>query len=316
MNFFSQLKAKLTPGKTKPYVSGFRNTQIGLGEQLKALIGIKPLIDEALYAQINNVLLRADLGVSMASELIRQLRQKVKSEKLTETTALIDALAQLMREPFVGNDLILHEGLNIFLIVGINGAGKTTTIAKLAHRFKAQGKSVVTVAADTFRAAAVEQLRHWSVRVGVPCISGSPNADPASVVVDGLRYALAHPVDIVLIDTAGRLENKLHLMDELAKIRRVIVKTTQREPDHVWLILDGSTGQHALNQALAFRETVSISGVVCTKLDGTAKGGSLIAIAHHLKLPIPFIGLGENLDDLIPFDPDAFVYAITQEVDP
>jgi fused signal recognition particle receptor len=316
MSFFSQLKAKLTPGKTKPYVSGFRNTQSGLGEKLKSLIGLKPTIDESLYADINDVLLRADLGVVMASELIKLLRQRVKSEKLTTTEALIEALAHLMRECFVPFELTLHEGLNVFLIVGINGAGKTTTIAKLAHRFTREGKSVVTVAADTFRAAAVEQLRHWSTRVGVPCISGSPNADPASVVVDGLRYALNHATDVVLIDTAGRLENKTYLMDELAKIRRVIVKTAQRDPDHVWLVLDGSTGQHALQQALVFHETVAVTGIVCTKLDGTAKGGSLVAIAHQLKLPIPFIGLGEGLDDLIPFDPDAFVYAITQEVGP
>ncbi len=316
MSFFSQLKAKLTPKATQPYVSGFKNTQNGLGEKFKALIGIQPLIDESLYAQLNDVLLRADLGVTMASELIKSLRQKAKAEKLTESQQLIDALSQLLREPFIPFELVLHDGLNIFLIVGINGAGKTTTIAKLAHRFTQEGKSVVTVAADTFRAAAVEQLKHWSNRVGVPCISGSPQADPASVVVDGIRYALAHQTDVVLIDTAGRLENKTHLMEELAKIRRVIVKTAQREPDHVWLVLDGSTGQHALKQALTFKETVQISGIVCTKLDGTAKGGSLVAIAHDLKLPIPFIGLGEHLDDLIPFDPDAFVYAITQEASP
>jgi fused signal recognition particle receptor len=316
MSFFSQLKAKLSPNKAKPYVSGFRNTQVGLGEKLKALIGIKPTIEESLYADINDVLLRADLGVTMASELIRRLRQHVAAQKLTTTEELIDALAQLMRERFVPFELTFHEGLQVFLIVGINGAGKTTTIAKLANRFTREGKSVVTVAADTFRAAAVEQLRHWSTRVGVPCISGSPNADPASVVVDGLRYALSHAADVVLIDTAGRLENKTHLMDELAKIRRVIVKTTQRDPDHVWLILDGSTGQHALKQAQVFHETVEVTGIICTKLDGTAKGGSLVAIAHQLKLPIPFIGLGEGLEDLIPFDPDAFVYAITQEVGP
>lgn len=316
MSFFSQLKAKLSPTKAKPYVSGFKNTQAGLGEKLKSLIGIKPSIDESLYADINDVLLRADLGVAMASELIRRLRQHVAAQKLTTTEALIDALAQLMQESFVPFELTFHEGLHVFLIVGINGAGKTTTIAKLAHRFTQEGKSVVTVAADTFRAAAVEQLRHWSTRVGVPCISGSPNADPASVVVDGLRYALSHAADVVLIDTAGRLENKTHLMDELAKIRRVIVKTTQRDPDQVWLVLDGSTGQHALKQAQVFHETVEVTGIVCTKLDGTAKGGSLVSIAHQLKLPIPFIGLGEGLEDLIPFDPDAFVYAITQEVGP
>lgn len=316
MSFFSQLKAKLSPKQAQPYISGFKNTQTGLGEKLKALIGIKPLIDESLYAQLNDVLLRADLGVAMASELIKALRQKAKTERYTESQQLIDALIQLMREPFVPFDLVLHEGLNLFLIVGINGAGKTTTIAKLAHRFTQEGKSVVTVAADTFRAAAVEQLKHWSLRVGVPCISGSQNADPASVVVDGVRYAVSVQADVVLIDTAGRLENKTHLMDELAKIRRVIVKTAQREPDHVWLVLDGSTGQQALKQAMTFNETVQISGIVCTKLDGTAKGGSLVSIAHALKLPIPFIGLGEGLDDLLPFDPDAFVVAIMNEVGP
>lgn len=316
MSFFDKLKAKLTPKATQPYVSGFRNTQNGFGERLKTLIGLKPQIDESVYAELNDVLLRADLGVPMASDLIRRLRAQAKARHLSESSQLVDVLAELMRDSFVPFDLNLHEGLNVILIVGINGAGKTTTIAKLAHRFKSDGKSVVVVAADTFRAAAVEQLRYWANRVGVSCISGKPQADPASVVVDGLKSALAEQADVVLIDTAGRLENKSHLMDELAKIRRVIVKTTQRDPDHVWLVLDGSTGQHALKQATVFSETVQISGIVCTKLDGTAKGGSLVSIAHHLKLPIPFIGLGEQLDDLIPFDPDAFVYAITEEAGP
>lgn len=316
MSFFAQLKAKLSPKTTQPYVSGFKNTQSGFGERLKALIGMRPQIDESVYAELNDVLIKADLGVTMASDLIRRLRTQAKTRQLIESVHLVDALAQLMRESFVPFDLTLHEGLNIFLIVGINGAGKTTTIAKLAHRFKAEGKSVIVVAADTFRAAAVEQLRYWASRVDVPCVSGSPQADPASVVVDGIRTALSVSADVVLIDTAGRLENKSHLMDELAKIRRVIVKTSQREPDHVWLVLDGSTGQHALKQATVFSDAVAISGIICTKMDGTAKGGSLVSIAHHLKLPISFIGLGEQLDDLIPFDPDAFVYAITQELVP
>ena len=316
MSFFEKLKAKLTPKSTQTYVSGFRNTQASFGERLKALIGLRPLIDETVYAELNDVLLRADLGVTMASDLMKRLRDRAKKQHLTESVQLVDTLVELMVNSFVPFEMTFHEGVTVFLIVGINGAGKTTTIAKLAHRFKQEGKSVIVVAADTFRAAAVEQLRHWAQRIGVPCVSGKPQADPASVVVDGLKMALAEQADVVLIDTAGRLENKSHLMEELAKIRRVIVKTTQRDPDHVWLILDGSTGQHALKQAIAFSETVQISGVVCTKLDGTAKGGSLVSIAHHLKLPIPFIGLGEQLDDLIPFDPDAFVVAITQEMGP
>lgn len=314
MSFFSALKNRLKPKAAQQYVSGFEKTQSGFGSKLKALILKTPVIDEAFYAQINDVLLAADVGVLTASELIQALKKRAKNESLSDPKAIIDALCDIMRASFPDYELTLKEGLNVFLIVGVNGAGKTTSIAKLVHSFKALDKSVVTVAADTFRAAAVQQLQTWSDRLDIPCIAGKDNADPASVVVEGLRYAHEHQADVVLIDTAGRLQNKVNLMEELAKINRVITKVHGKEPEFTWMVLDGSTGQHALKQAESFKDLVHINGVLCTKLDGTAKGGILIALSRILKLPIPFIGLGEQAEDLVPFDPDAFIYGITKEL--
>lgn len=314
MSFFSALKDRLKPKSTDRYVSGFEKTQMGLGSKLRTLLNGSPLIDEEVYAQINDVLLKSDLGVECSSQLIRDLKKQAKTLSLTKTEELIEGLTQLMRESFKTYELTLKEGTNVFLIVGVNGSGKTTTVAKLAHAFKAQGKSVVMVAADTFRAAAVQQLQTWSDRLDIPCISSKENADPSSVVVDGLRYAHEHSIDIVLIDTAGRLQNKVNLMEELSKINRVITKIHGSPPEFTWMILDGSTGQNALKQAESFKELININGIICTKLDGTAKGGILIALSNKLEIPIPFIGLGEKLEDLVDFDPDAFIYSIIKEL--
>jgi fused signal recognition particle receptor len=314
MSFFSALKNKLKPKVSQQYVSGFEKTQASFGSKLKQLISHTPIIDEKLYAEINDVLLKSDVGVETASSLILALKKRAKQESLSEASALIEVLGQLMRESFTDYELTLKEGLNVFLIVGVNGAGKTTSIAKLAYAFKALDKSVVTIAADTFRAAAVQQLQTWSDRLDIPCIAGKDNADPASVVVEGLRFAHEQQADVVLIDTAGRLQNKVNLMEELAKINRVITKVHGSPPEFTWMVLDGSTGQHALKQAESFKSLININGIICTKLDGTAKGGILIAISRILNVPIPFIGLGEQPADLVPFDPDAFIYSITQEL--
>lgn len=314
MSFFGMLKNKLKPKTTNQYVSGFEKTQVSLGAKLKALVSSSPLIDEHFYAQINDVLLQSDVGITTASNLILTLKKQAKTQQLDQASALIEVLAQLMRASFSDYELILKEGTNVFLIVGVNGSGKTTSIAKLAYYFKTRNKSVITIAADTFRAAAVQQLQTWSARLDVPCIFGKENADPSSVVVDGLRYAQEHLIDVVLIDTAGRLQNKVNLMEELAKINRVITKIHAAPPEFTWMILDGSTGQHALKQAESFKALININGILCTKLDGTAKGGILIALSRTLNVPIPFIGLGEKPEDLIPFDPDAFIYSIIKEL--
>lgn len=314
MSFFSTLKDKLLPKNPDQYVSGFEKTQASFGSKLKALLINAPIVDERFYAQINDVLLKSDVGVETASYLILALKKKASAYPFCSADELIDMLAQLMRASFNDYELTLKDGTNVFLIVGVNGAGKTTSIAKLGYYFKTQGKAVVTIAADTFRAAAVQQLQTWSDRLGIPCIYGKENADPSSVVVDGLRYAQEHNIDIVLIDTAGRLQNKVNLMEELAKINRVITKVHGTPPDFTWMVLDGSTGQHALKQAESFKDLININGILCTKLDGTAKGGMLIALSRILNVPIPFIGLGEKPEDLVPFDPDAFIYSITKEL--
>jgi len=314
MSFFDSLKQKLSPKSSDKYVSGFEKTQAGFGFKLKQLLRLDPNIDEAFYAQINDVLLKSDVGVACASQLIHSLKKQAKAQQITKAQHLIDVLAQEMRESFKPYTLNLKVGLNVFLIVGINGSGKTTSIAKLAHYFKSQDKSVMTIAADTFRAAAVQQLQTWSDRLEIPCVSGKENADPSSVIVDGLRFAQDKNIEIVLIDTAGRLQNKVNLMEELAKINRVIAKIHGSPPEFTWMVLDGSTGQHALKQAESFNALLNINGILCTKLDGTAKGGILIALSRMMDVPIPFIGLGEQLEDLVPFDPDAFIYSITKEL--
>ncbi len=314
MSFFSTLKNKLLQKNSDQYVSGFEKTQASLGSKLKAILTNTPIVDERFYAQINDVLLKSDVGVETSSYLILTLKKKASAQQLSTADELIDMLAQLMRASFNDYELTLKSGTNVFLIVGVNGSGKTTSIAKLGHYFKTQGKTVITIAADTFRAAAVQQLQTWADRLDIPCIYGKENADPSSVVVDGLRYANEHHIDIVLIDTAGRLQNKVNLMEELAKINRVITKIHGTPPEFTWMVLDGSTGQNALKQAESFKDLININGILCTKLDGTAKGGMLIALSRLLNVPIPFIGLGEKPEDLIPFDPDAFIYSITKEL--
>ena len=204
--------------------------------------------------------------------------------------------------------------MQVILMVGVNGAGKTTTCAKLAHQYKLEGKKVMLIAADTFRAAAVLQLQTWAEKIDVKCVFGAANVDPASVVVDGCRLAQSEGYDVVIVDTAGRLQNKVNLMNELAKIHRVIEKTLSFKAQHVFLVLDASTGQNALSQAQTFLESVEVSAIICTKMDGSAKAGSLIAIASELKLPVVYIGLGEGLYDLRPFSASSFIEAISSEL--
>jgi fused signal recognition particle receptor len=197
--------------------------------------------------------------------------------------------------------------LRVYLIVGTNGSGKTTSIAKLAAHLKGQNRSVLLAAADTFRAAAGDQLEIWADRVGVPIIGGQPGADPGSIVFDAIRAATSRNVDVLLVDTAGRLHTKYNLMQELKKVRNVAVKAYSGAPHETWLVLDGTTGQNALTQARQFKEAVEVTGIIITKLDGTAKGGMVLAVSHELNLPIRFVGVGEKMTDLMPFDPDAFV---------
>lgn len=268
-------------------------------------------VDQSVVDALEEGLLGADVGGELTTELIEGLEQRVRSENITNVEQLNTTLRAELRRliPPAGSGEIAVGSARPFvvLVVGVNGTGKTTTIAKLAARWKSEGRSVLIGAADTFRAAAIDQLQTWADRVGAPVVKHRPGSDPAAVAHDTISAARARDVDIVLIDTAGRLQNKSHLMDELSKIRRVIERELPGAPHETILVVDGTTGQNGVSQARAFLDAAKISGIIVTKLDGTAKGGVILSIMRQFGIPVKFIGVGEGVDDLIPFDPDAFV---------
>ena len=298
---FRRLKNRL--GKTREKISGSID-RMTFGKQ----------IDEDTLDELEEVLVTADLGVATTMELIDGLRGKVKRKELTDTEALKKALQQSISELLdrASNEPTDRSANNphVIMVVGVNGVGKTTTIGKLAHQFTKEGRQVLLAAGDTFRAAAAEQLSIWSERTGAPIVKQQHGADPSAVAYDAVDAAINRGRDLLLIDTAGRLQTKVNLMDELRKIHRVVGKRLEGAPHEVLLVLDATTGQNALSQAKLFNEAVKVDGVVLTKLDGTAKGGIVVAIASELKLPIRYVGLGEGIDDLRPFDPEDFAEAL------
>jgi fused signal recognition particle receptor len=293
---------------------GLEKTKQGFLERIsKAIIG-KTSVDDEVLDQLEEALIGADVGVDTTLAIIEKIQERVKKEKYVSTlelnkilheeiaSLLIDAPTQQLgfNPPSANNPYVI-------LVVGVNGVGKTTTIGKLAHQYKAAGNEVILGAADTFRAAAVDQLTIWSERVGVGIVKQSMGSDPSAVAFDTIQSAMAKNANIVIIDTAGRLHNKVHLMDELNKIKRVIQKQLPDAPQEVLLVLDGSTGQNALEQAKQFMAVTNVNALAITKLDGTAKGGVVLAIAHQCKIPVKYIGVGEQLQDLLLFDKDEFV---------
>ena len=299
---FSRLKAGLSKTRTK------------LGGGLGDLLLGKKIIDDELIDDIEMQLLTADIGVEAATEVMEEVRSKVSRNELQTMDALNDLLKDKLKDIITpsGQPLVINEQHKPFVIlmVGINGAGKTTTIGKLAKRFQSEGKSVMLAAGDTFRAAAVEQLQVWGQRNNIPVIAQHTGADSASVIFDSVKAAQSRNIDIVIADTAGRLHNKSNLMDELQKVARVIKKLDPSAPHEVMLILDSGTGQNAIIQAQEFNKAIPITGISLTKMDGTAKGGVIFAIAKQLDLPIRFIGIGEQIDDLRVFDANDFINAI------
>lgn len=272
-------------------------------------------IDDETWDDVEAILLQADLGVDTTMRVIEELRTRVAREGLTRNDqlqkALREVLASLLQNPPPMN--ISGRELSIILVVGVNGSGKTTSIAKLANRLKNNGRKVMLAAGDTFRAAAIEQLQTWGDRVGVPVIANKPGSDPAAVVHDATAAAKARGYEILIIDTAGRLHTNFNLMEELAKIRAVSAKVVPGAPHEVLLVLDGTTGQNALQQAKKFKEMIDVTGVIVTKLDGTAKGGMVFAIFNELNLPVHYIGLGEGVNNLVFFTPDNFVKSLFDE---
>ncbi|MDR2934873.1 MAG: signal recognition particle-docking protein FtsY [Candidatus Adiutrix sp.] len=303
-------------GEGGGFLARFRDrlaaTRDRLAGRLEALLSRSRSIDDALLDELEEILITADIGVRTTGDLLSKIRLQAAKKELADPAALKAALKARLIEMLdrPAPDPPWEAKPVVFLVAGINGVGKTTTIAKLARRFQAGGLSVLLAAGDTFRAAAVEQLTVWAERLGADLVAQPTGADPSAVVFDALTAARARGADVVLIDTAGRLHTKVNLMDELKKIKRTAAKALPGAPHHTILVLDGNTGQNAVRQAQTFHEAVGVDSAVITKLDGTAKGGVVVSIAHELKIPIAFIGLGEALDDLQPFDPRAFAEAV------
>jgi fused signal recognition particle receptor len=297
--------------------TGLAKTRSVVGDALLALIGKGRAIDQPFLDELEDTLLRADIGVAKTEEIVSELKKRYKAGEVAKGADLLAFLKQSLRGELAapdGDELRwARPGPTVVLIVGVNGAGKTTTIAKLAKRWTDQKRTVLLAAGDTYRAAAIEQLGIWAERVGVELIKSHQGADAAAVAYDAVAAAKARGLDVVLIDTAGRLHNKEHLMRELEKIRRVIQKCVPEAPHETLLVLDATAGQNAVQQAKVFGAAMGVTGLVLTKLDGTAKGGVAITIKRELGLPVRYIGVGEQMDDLQPFDPDAYITAIFGE---
>jgi fused signal recognition particle receptor len=293
--------------------AGIEKTRTGLVERLEDVIGGRKEIDSDLLEELEYILITADIGVKTATEILESIRQRVDRKLVGDATEIKGLIREHLLEVLEAPDRPMPrvaEPPAVVMVVGVNGSGKTTTIGKLAQRFKTEGHSVLLCAADTFRAAAIDQLQVWGERTSTEVIRQNPGADPSAVLFDALKAAQARKVDYVVVDTAGRLHNKANLMSELEKMRRTAAKVIPAAPHEVLLVLDATTGQNGLEQARKFTETSGVTGIVLTKLDGTAKGGIVVAIARELNLPIRYIGIGEKVDDLLPFDPEQFVASL------
>lgn len=295
---------------------GLEKSRENFQEQLNNLIARYRTVDEDFFEALEEMLITADVGFNTVMELVDELRTEAQRRNIKETEDLKEVIVEKIVEIYQQEDdnsevMNLEDGrLNVILMVGVNGVGKTTTIGKLAHRYKAEGKKVMLAAGDTFRAGAINQLKVWGERVGVDVISQSEGSDPAAVMYDAINAAKHQGVDILICDTAGRLQNKANLMNELEKMKRVIGRAVPDAPHEVLLCLDATTGQNALSQARNFKDVTNVTGIVLTKLDGTAKGGIVLAIRNELHIPVKYVGLGERLDDLQPFDPESYVYGL------
>ncbi|MFJ7508010.1 signal recognition particle-docking protein FtsY [Peribacillus simplex] len=332
MSFFKKLKEKFTTQEEKEksveaevsigekFKQGLTKTRNSFTGRVNELVARYRKVDEDFFEELEEILIQADVGFDTVMELIDQLKMEVKLRNISDTREVQSVISEKLVEIYQGDDEetsslnIQEAGLTVILFVGVNGVGKTTTIGKLAHKFKTEGKSVVLAAGDTFRAGAIEQLEVWGERVGVSVIKQGEGSDPAAVMFDAIQAAKARKADILICDTAGRLQNKVNLMKELEKVKRVIEREVPGAPHEVLLALDATTGQNALIQAKTFKEATNVSGIVLTKLDGTAKGGIVLAIRNELAIPVKFVGLGEKMDDLQEFDAEKYVYGLFADI--
>ncbi len=317
MSFFSKLKEKFTGKQDQAvYLSGFEKSKQTFSDALNQMSYSFHGVDEEFLEQLTIVLLESDVGIELADTICEKLKEKCDEYPSVTFHWAMNFLLEIMRdiynetedEPITYNE----NGPTVIFLEGVNGSGKTTSAAKLASMYQQQDKRVVLVAADTFRAGAIDQLATWGERLNVPTIKGRENGDPSAAIVDGCRFAVEKNADIVLCDTAGRLQNKTNLMNELAKMNRVTAREIEGAPHNTWLVLDATTGQNGLSQAEVFAQSTKLTGIILSKMDGTAKGGIILAIKHKLHVPVYFIGLGEHPDDLRPFDLDSYLYSISE----
>jgi len=323
MGLFKKIKEKLfgkSVAQSEKYVVALEKSRKNFQDKFKALVARYRSVDESYFDELEEILIGADIGVHEAIDIVSATKAQAKLDNITDPQTINDIVVDKIYISYVNNDDIesevnfAKEGPTVILMVGVNGVGKTTTIAKLANRYIKAGKKVLLAAGDTFRAGATEQLEIWAERLGIEVVKGKLNGDPSSVMFDACRKANEENYDIVICDTAGRLQTKVNLMNELSKMKRVIAKEIEQGPHEVLLVLDATTGQNGVLQAKAFSEATGIDGIVLTKMDGTSKGGIILAIMEELKVPVKLVGVGEAMDDLIEFDLDDYIYGLTKGV--
>lgn len=316
MGIFSKLKQTFSSKKDNDvYLSGLTKTRTSFSEKIRKLSLNFTGVNEAFLEDLMIVLLEADLGIKTAQKIVDEVETRAMDQKLKTMNEINECLVEVMLDMYEVNDEEFdynQDGPTVILMVGVNGSGKTTSTAKLANQFLTQDKKVALVAADTFRAGAIDQLDRWAQKLNIHCIKGRENGDPSAALVDGCRYAKENQIDVLICDTAGRLQNKVNLMQELKKMHKVIDKEIKDQPSQVYLVLDATTGQNGISQAELFMEATNVNGIILTKLDGTAKGGIVIAINDLLKIPVKYIGLGEKVEDLKPFDAQAYLYSLCE----
>lgn len=323
MGIFSKIKnvfKKEESEEVKLYDEGLSKTRENFVNKLKVLNSKTKKITDEYFDELEDILIMADIGVNTVLSFIERLKKRVKTENITDLNYLQEVIVDELFIIYVDNAILTNKinfnssGPTVILFVGVNGVGKTTTIGKLASKLKQEGRSVMMVAGDTFRAGAIEQLEEWSKRVGCSFVKGKEGSDPSSVIYDGVKKAKEDNIDVILVDTAGRLQNKVNLMKELEKMNKVINSLIDGAPQETLLVIDATTGQNGISQAKNFKEITDITGIVLTKLDGTAKGGIVLAIKEELGIPVKYIGLGEKVDDLRSFDIEKYIYGLFKDM--
>ncbi|MBE6113830.1 MAG: signal recognition particle-docking protein FtsY [Erysipelotrichaceae bacterium] len=313
MGFWDNLKKGIFKEQKDVYLEGLGRSRNSFASKLRGLSLSFKGLDEDFLEELMVILLEADVGIHTANKILAQF-EKNSGKYGKDFNSQIECLIEVMAKMYGENETLTPTYPKVILLVGVNGNGKTTTAAKLANNFKKEGKSLVLGAADTFRAGAMEQLQMWADRLDVPCVKGKENGDPSSVLVDACRYMKEHEIEVLIGDTAGRLQNKVNLMNELNKMKRVVSREIEGAPHDVLLVLDATTGQNGIEQARVFLESAAVNGIVLTKMDGTAKGGVVLAIKDQLGIPVKYIGFGESMEDLRPFDINAYLVGLFEGV--